>query len=288
MIPKIIHYTWFSGDPFPEKIQHCIELWKEIMPDYEFVLWNANKIKEIDSVWLSECLNEKKWAFAADYVRLYAVYHYGGIYLDTDVEVYRNFDSFLNDKMFIGREGVAYTLLEKQEMNVFLTSHCFGAEKNHPFIRLCLEYYKDHHFVINHSDQLPKHMHLDMLMMPLIQSEIAKPLGYDASIYGDKQQVLMEGELAIYPTTYFGGFWDHQITEVSVARHFGVGGWREPDDYHPQKREDKTVYNLKYKILWRLRRLQVVFAKMILFGAGKEISNKKPSQLHFYSANNDD
>ena len=120
MIPKIIHFTWFSGDPYPQLIQDCIDSWHKVMPDYEYVLWDYNKIKDIDSIWLKECLAQKKWAFAADFVRLYALFYYGGIYLDTDVDVYKPLDKFLEQRAFIGREGVHYILLEK-EVNVFLT-----------------------------------------------------------------------------------------------------------------------------------------------------------------------
>lgn len=62
MIPKIIHYTWFSGDPFPELIQECIDSWKKWMPDYDFKLWDMASVHDIDSVFLKEALKERKWA----------------------------------------------------------------------------------------------------------------------------------------------------------------------------------------------------------------------------------
>jgi mannosyltransferase OCH1-like enzyme len=101
MIPKIIHYTWFSGDEMPQVIKECIASWKRILPEYELRLWDYNAIKDIDSVFLKEALEVKKWAYAADFVRLYALYNEGGIYLDTDVMVFKRFDCFLNDKCFI-------------------------------------------------------------------------------------------------------------------------------------------------------------------------------------------
>jgi hypothetical protein len=243
MIPKIIHYTWFSGDPFPEKIQKCIDTWHHKMPDYEFVLWDYNKIKDIDSVWLQECLKERKWAFAADFIRLYAVYHYGGIYLDTDVEVYKPFNEFLQNKMFIGREGTHYVLLEK-EVNVFLTSHCFGAEPLHPFIKNCLDYYAGRHFVRCDSESIPKHLRLDMLMMPYIQSEIAKGYGYNPSLKADKLQLLDSG-IAVYPSSIFGALSRNQ--KESYICHLADGSWRE------EKWVDKIDYTLGYKIKWRLK-----------------------------------
>lgn len=82
MIPKKIHYCWFSDEPYPDLVSQCIESWKKHLADYVFVKWDMNSIKDIDSVWLKECIKVRKWAFAADYVRLWAVYHEGGIYLD--------------------------------------------------------------------------------------------------------------------------------------------------------------------------------------------------------------
>ncbi len=85
MIPKIIHYCWLSSEPYPEKIQNCIDSWKKILPDYEIKLWNMNNF-DINSIdFVKEACSVKKWAFASDYIRLYALYNYGGIYLDSDV-----------------------------------------------------------------------------------------------------------------------------------------------------------------------------------------------------------
>lgn len=81
MIPRIIHYCWLSNEPYPEKIQQCIDSWKLHLPDYEFRLWNSAsfELSSVPYVWAA--YNAKKWAFCADYIRFYAIYHYGGIYL---------------------------------------------------------------------------------------------------------------------------------------------------------------------------------------------------------------
>lgn len=95
MIPKVIHYCWISGDPFPEKIQKCVDSWKRVLPDYEVVLWDYAKIHALNVRWCEEAIACKKYAFAADYIRFYALYNYGGIYLDSDVEVLKPFDDLL-------------------------------------------------------------------------------------------------------------------------------------------------------------------------------------------------
>ena len=96
MIPKIIHYIWLGGNPIPSAIQECIDSWKRVMPDFKLMLWDDEAIKEIDILFVKEALSVKKWAFASDVVRLWALANYGGIYLDTDVEIIKHWpDEFL-------------------------------------------------------------------------------------------------------------------------------------------------------------------------------------------------
>lgn len=104
MIPKIIHYCWLSSDPYPSNIQKCMDSWKKYLPDYEFVHWNFERFPRGKSKWVDDAFDNKKYAFAADYIRLYALYNYGGIYLDTDVEVLKPFDELLALPYFIGME----------------------------------------------------------------------------------------------------------------------------------------------------------------------------------------
>ena len=75
MIPKIIHFCWMSGDPYPADIQKCIDSWKRLLPDYEIRLWNAKNFDINKSVWVKEAFEAKKYAFCADYIRLYALYN---------------------------------------------------------------------------------------------------------------------------------------------------------------------------------------------------------------------
>lgn len=160
MIPKIIHYCWLSGDPYPEKIRKCMESWEKIIPDYKFILWDWNKCKEekILIPWVKEAFENKKYAFASDYIRLYAIYKYGGIYLDTDIEVIKPFDSLLHLPYFIGREAKG----DRVEIAAF------GAEKNTEWIKICMEYYVNRNF-------LKKDGELDMRVMPDIIFERINP-----------------------------------------------------------------------------------------------------------------
>lgn len=105
MIPKIIHYCWISGDAYPDKIKKCIDSWKRILPDYKFVLWDKTKSESINSKYVNGAILNHRYAFAADFIRFYALYTYGGIYLDSDVEVLKSFDDLLFLKYFIGKEN---------------------------------------------------------------------------------------------------------------------------------------------------------------------------------------
>ena len=105
MIPKIIHFCWLSGEPYPPLIEHCINSWREKLPGYQFVLWDKAKADGIASEWVQEAYRNRKYAFAADYIRCYALYHFGGIYLDADVEVLKNMDELLVCKSFLGYDS---------------------------------------------------------------------------------------------------------------------------------------------------------------------------------------
>ena len=105
MIPKKIHLCWLSGEKFPPFIEYCISTWKKVLPDYEIILWDTARF-DIDSVpWVREAYESRKYAFAADYIRYYALYTEGGIYLDSDVEVLKSFDNLLSYRSFIGFEA---------------------------------------------------------------------------------------------------------------------------------------------------------------------------------------
>lgn len=141
MIPKIIHYCWLSKDPYPAQIKRCIASWKKVIPDYEFILWDWEKCQSegLINTWVKEAFESKKYAFAADYIRLYAVYKYGGIYLDTDVEVIKPYDDFLHLPYFIGTESNHMEYLE---------CATFGAAPETQWIKLCLAYYENRHFIL--------------------------------------------------------------------------------------------------------------------------------------------
>lgn len=155
MIPKIIHLCWMSGDPFPQKIQKCIDSWKKLLPDYEIWLWDPKRFDMSSSIWVKEAFEKKKYAFCADYIRMHALYHYGGIYLDSDVEVIRSFNDLLNLPYFLGFESKQY-----------FEAAVIGTEKGNPFIGEILHYYKERHFIRKDGS-------LDLKIMPEIMMNIS-------------------------------------------------------------------------------------------------------------------
>lgn len=105
MIPRIIHYCWFGRSPMPELALKCIESWHKYMPDYEYKLWNEDNFDIGSNQYVKEAYDARKFAFVTDYVRLYALYTEGGIYMDTDVEALKPYDDLLSLSAFTGYEG---------------------------------------------------------------------------------------------------------------------------------------------------------------------------------------
>lgn len=104
MLPKTIHFCWFGKSPYPPIVKNCISSWEKHLPDYEIKRWDE-KNSPIDHPVIKEALSQKKWAFAADYTRLHALYNFGGIYLDTDMEVIRSLTPLLDGLGFFGFES---------------------------------------------------------------------------------------------------------------------------------------------------------------------------------------
>ena len=156
MIPKIIHYCWLSTDPYPPLIKGCINSWKKYLPDYEFILWDTKRININSNLWLKQTFENRKYAFAADYIRFYALYHFGGIYLDADVEVLRSFDNLLERTEFIGEEASGD-----------IEAAVIGTEKHAIWVKQCLDYYENRTFIKSDGS-------LEMKPVPLIVKKVLR------------------------------------------------------------------------------------------------------------------
>lgn len=104
MIPKKIHYCWFGGNPKPKLAQKCIASWKRFCPGWEIIEWNESNFDASQNGYTKMCIEQKKYAFLSDYVRLVVVAEQGGVYFDTDVELLRPIDRLLENEAFFGFE----------------------------------------------------------------------------------------------------------------------------------------------------------------------------------------
>ena len=141
MIPKVIHYCWFGGNPIPETLEKCIESWKRFCPDYEIRRWDESNYDVNACDYTKEAYAEGKWAFVSDYARFDILYRHGGIYLDTDVEIIRPIDDILKQGAWFGEE--------QSETGSILVAPGLGmaAEAGHPFYKRMLEQYARMHFL---------------------------------------------------------------------------------------------------------------------------------------------
>lgn len=157
MIPKIIHLCWLSGDSYTPDIQKCLDSWKVFLQDYEIRLWDTNRFNVNSTLWTKQAFEAKKYAFAADYIRLYALYNYGGIYLDSDVLVYKSFNDLLDLPYFIG-----------QDYTGCFEAAVIGAEPKTPWIKDVLDRYNNRPFIMCDGAY-------DMVPLPQVFYEILIP-----------------------------------------------------------------------------------------------------------------
>ncbi len=143
MIPKIIHYCWFGGNPLPAEAEKCIASWKKYFPDYTIKRWDETNFHVHSCPYAREAYEAKKWAFVSDYARFWILYQEGGLYFDTDVEVIRDFTPILEEGAFMGCEAPAVT---KKALDV-APGLGLGAPIGLPLYKEILEYYAQQHFL---------------------------------------------------------------------------------------------------------------------------------------------
>lgn len=136
MIPKTIHYCWFGKEKYPPRIKECIRSWKKILPDYTLKLWDESMFDFQSIPYMKKCYEMRKWAYVADYVRLYALYTEGGIYLDTDVQVLKSFNSLLDCNAFWGIDAL------NEQNYAFPESGVFGSVKGFHVLEEIMDYYR--------------------------------------------------------------------------------------------------------------------------------------------------
>lgn len=223
MIPKIIHYCWFGGNPLPTAAKKCMESWKKYCPDYEIIAWNETNYPIAEApLYVRQAYEAKKWAFVTDVVRLYALYHFGGVYMDTDVEVVRPIDRFLQHAAFSGFED---------EVNI--PTGIMASEKGHSLMKELLDDYDERPFLIDGEP--------DMTTNVITITALLKPKGFVPN--NQYQEV---AGLALYPYDYFCPRDIHTMeikaTENTYTIHHFAGSWLPKDD--------KQLKAYKLRKLW--------------------------------------
>ena len=143
MIPKVIHYCWFGRNPLPESAIKCINSWRKYFPDFEIKEWNEDNFDVNIIPYTKEAYKAKKYAFVSDYARMWILYHFGGLYFDTDVEVIKSMDDIVERGPFMGIE-VDANREEYQQVNPGLG---LGVNPGLGLYKEILDYYAPLHFL---------------------------------------------------------------------------------------------------------------------------------------------
>ena len=206
MIPKFIHYCWFGGNPLPEDAKKCLASWKKHCPEYEIIEWNESNFDVNSNCYIKEAYEAKKYAFVTDYVRLFVMYEYGGIYMDTDVELVKNLDDFLKNRAFSGFES-----------SNSIPTGIMASEKHFKLFGDLLKYYENKHFLNDDGSY-------DTTTNTVTITQMCKKYGL---VLNNKYQVI-DG-FALYPNDYFCPLENEtgvlKKTENTVAIHWFAKTW---------------------------------------------------------------
>lgn len=184
-IPRIIHLIWFGGNPYSPIVQRCVDSWKKYCPQYEIRVWDEKNFDVECNVFVKEAYENKMWAFVSDYVRLYALYHFGGIHIDADVEILRDFDAILENEHVV----TGYST------DKWIPSGFWAAEKQNEWIKELLDYYDGRHFVKNDGSFDTKYNNA------IITDISRKKFGFNS---GD--EFIKSGNVRLYPQHYFSPY----------------------------------------------------------------------------------
>lgn len=221
MIPKIIHYCWMSDDPIPERLKAYMDSWHEKLPDFEFMLWNYDRFPKGQSRWLDEAFEAEMYAFCADYLRLYALYLYGGFYLDSDVEVLKDLTPLLHLSTAVSRQN---------QLNG-LELAAFGVEKGSEWIKLILDEYDKKTF-------LDEKGYFNETPMPYVVDEILASHGYIYKEVYSPSEILAEQSpktISVLPSEYLSPkrFLENtlDLTANTFCIHHFMGSWTDTPKY---------------------------------------------------------
>lgn len=261
MIPKIIHYCWVGNAPKPKSVLYCIESWKKFCPDYEIREWNESNYDFSKNLYMKQAYEAKKWGFVPDYARLDIIYEYGGIYLDTDVEIIKSFDEMLNYTAFMGFENTG-------DGEFFVNcGHGFGAEPHNKIIGAARELYE--HIRFFNEDKT-----YNMLPSPHYTTQILKKYGL---VQENKDQELLDVMVyasdVLCPKNFRTG--EISISKRTISIHHFTASWLDEKIKEELKRQQRLEKHLGKKGTQKYLWLESVWKKY----SGIQMVTKLPRRL---------
>ena len=207
MIPHKIHYCWHGHTEMPQLAKECIASWHKYMSDWEYKLWNEDNFDINITLYTAEAYAAGKYAFVSDYVRLWALYNEGGLYLDVDFEVYKPFDDLLVNHAFAGFEG--------SKRNPVMMGVC-ASEAHGEWVMEMLKAYEGRHFIKSDGTY-------DMTTNVKFLTSIMAANGFKQN--GEEQ---FYKDLHVYPVDYFSPRQtngEYFRTENTYCEHRGLNSW---------------------------------------------------------------
>lgn len=210
-IPKILNYCWFGKGEKSKLIQFCISTWEKMLPEYEIIEWNENNFDiNLAPVYVKQAYQCKKYAFVSDYVRIQVLYNYGGIYLDTDVEVVKSLRDILDNETFVS--GFVTENL--------LTAAFIASVPRHPFLAEFIRIYDNRSFQLEDG-------RLDIVPI----NDYLTALAINYGLKDNNTLQMIDAHMKIYPVEYFTGYdmFNSHIkkTEHTYMIHHMMGTWLE-------------------------------------------------------------
>ena len=190
MIPKTIHYCWFGRNPLPPSAQKCIASWHKFLPDYKIKEWNEDNFDVNIIPYTQQAYEAKKYAFVSDYARFWVLYHYGGVYFDTDVEVIKPLDDIIEKGPFMGIEATA-SLTKKSTSAEVAPGLGMAAIVNQEFLYKLLERYHNTEFILSDGS-------FNQITIVKYTTELLKVNGFN-----EKDEIQQVAEFTIYPSDFF-------------------------------------------------------------------------------------
>lgn len=241
MIPKIIHYCWFGKNPKPKLAKKCIKSWKKKCPDYKIIEWNEDNFNISEApLYVRQAYEAKKWAFVTDYVRLYVMTKYGGIYMDSDVQVLSSLDKFLEHDAFSGFED---------EFSIL--TGIMACKKNFSLFIDFLKYYDDAVF-INEDGSYNLTTNVEIMTNICIQRGLIQN-----NTFQKVDGFVLYPKDFFCPISYATGLLNK--TKNTVTIHWFSGSWVPKDEkkiyeemIKRKKREEKKDYiiHIPNRIIW--------------------------------------